>query len=566
MARSVGWFICFTTTLALLTPGCSDTVPPQTGDVTGPDVQVVFPLELIDEPWTVSDSSDVYIIARDDSGLSFIEGFYLSPAETEEREVGRAAASITEAEVTDSLQGLFDVPDGWSLYFLRWQTQQIGSGTIPQVFARATDTAGNQTRSDAVTVAVFNTSDLLAPIPDFVVSPPSGDQSIEFVFRPFKLPNEEVELTRDLIATTAEIEVRWDFNGDGIWDVDWDAGARADEVQRFRFGLANPGYTARLEARNTYIDLSNTKERIVVVTPVGGEPKPPEEMEFVELPPGIYTVGATNPTPADADEFPVHRVNLTEVLRVKKFEVTNREYLDYLNCALFRKTVSFENNKIRGLNQAGEVVDFFDLRNSRIFFSIDAEEYRIESGFDNHPVTGATWFGASGYAIHYGLRLLSEAEWEVAARADSTFWDYPWGRTVATPDDTLGQMRANYIESGDPFSVEGTNPVGWFDGVNPNTIDTPGPIGAYDLVGNAAEWVGDWYVNVYPEDPILTNPTGPPEGLFKVVRGGSYLGSREAIRVSARDGDRLPTDSFGSIGFRVAYVPFDREVFAEPCP
>ena len=58
---------------------------------------------------------------------------------------------------------------------------------------------------------------------------------------------------------------------------------------------------------------------------------------------------------------------------------------------------------------------------------------------------------------------------------------------------------------------------------------------------------------------VQTNPQGPVTGdtygNYKVVRGGSYERSADGCRVTARDADRQPDDSFPSIGFRIAYFP-----------
>ncbi len=170
---------------------------------------------------------------------------------------------------------------------------------------------------------------------------------------------------------------------------------------------------------------------------------------------------------------------------------------------------------------------------SALFYDPTGDSISVDADKRSLPVVGVTWFGAKAYAEHYGLRLPTESEWEIAAKSDSTRYNYPWGRTI-TPS------QANYVDSGN----RALRPIGSYP-------DSRSPWGVLDLSGNAAEWVKDWY-GPYPSLAQI-NPEGPVTGELRVIRGGSFLASPRGVRVTARTAD-TPGLSSDQIGFRTAYT------------
>jgi formylglycine-generating enzyme required for sulfatase activity len=251
---------------------------------------------------------------------------------------------------------------------------------------------------------------------------------------------------------------------------------------------------------------------------------------------------------------------VTSGYRIEKTEVTNRLYLDYLRAEQDPDTGSVQ---YRGgvvyswdpSNPDTSQVVYLELSSSRLFFNLDNQTFAIQPGFEDHPVTGVTWYGANAYAVAYGLRLPTEAEWEIAARGANESWNYPFMDGIELTA-TGGPRQVNYFGSRtatDPFPGT-TTPRGFFNGqtyLGFQTQDTPSAFGVYDMAGNVGEWAGDW-LGRYP-NALDIDPQGPVRGVYKVVRGGSYLSSRAGVRCTVRMG--LPPDkSYISVGFRTAYI------------
>jgi sulfatase modifying factor 1 len=167
---------------------------------------------------------------------------------------------------------------------------------------------------------------------------------------------------------------------------------------------------------------------------------------------------------------------------------------------------------------------------------------------DRHPVVHVSWNDARAFADHYGLRLPTESEWELAARGGRGA-RFPWGDSLALGGrfangaDRSAAARFSSMNQVNPFD-DGfvfLAPVGRFEATSP---------GFLDLAGNVAEWCEDVY-GPYPADGAFAGAAdGPPEAP-RVVRGGSWVDGPDHLRSAARAA-MAPTDRRDFTGFRVA--------------
>lgn len=162
------------------------------------------------------------------------------------------------------------------------------------------------------------------------------------------------------------------------------------------------------------------------------------------------------------------------------------------------------------------------------------------------PINGITWDQARQYAqwlsqkTGLNYRLLTEAEWEYAARAGSIA-RYSWGdeAPVCEPGAKNGAVLASYIAG---EGCDAMKAVGRF---------APNAFGLHDMHGNAAEWVEDCYSTAYFGHASDRRAHTDLDCLTHIVRGGSGfdLGSEWSLRSAYRG---VGSDFSPYVGFRVA--------------
>lgn len=168
-------------------------------------------------------------------------------------------------------------------------------------------------------------------------------------------------------------------------------------------------------------------------------------------------------------------------------------------------------------------------------------------GRGEHPVVHVSWRDATAYCEWSGARLATEAEWEFAARGGLAEKVFPWGDELE-PDR---EHRMNVWQG--EFPNDNTVADGYY-GTAPVDAFPPNEYGLHNATGNVWEWVADWHDVDFRARDSKRNPAGPPEGKFRVQKGGSYLchdSYCRRYRIAARQGTE-PDSSAGNVGFRCA--------------
>ncbi len=229
--------------------------------------------------------------------------------------------------------------------------------------------------------------------------------------------------------------------------------------------------------------------------------------EMVVIPAGSFRMGDLNGGGAD-DEKPVHHVHRVTIPRpfaVGMYEVTQAEW---------RAVMGSNPSHFKG---------------------------------DRNPVEQVSWDDAQDFVRRLGTktgkqyRLLTEAEWEYAARA-GTISKYPWGGSASHEYANYGKDQCcGGLASGRDRWIN-TSPVGGF---------SANAFGLHDMHGNVWEWTEDCWHNSYNGAPANGSAwTTGGNCRVRVLRGGSWDGP--GLLRSASRSELTTVDRSNSVGFRVA--------------
>lgn len=320
--------------------------------------------------------------------------------------------------------------------------------------------------------------------------------------------------TLRLVATTHQIEIR----KSGFVDF------KASVTPR-------PGLPQVIEA--TLLTAEQTR---LAKTPSQVSSKSSQQLKLMPL--GRYTMGSPRREPGRRANEAQHEVELKRAFYVGIKEVTNAEFrrfkADHHSGIVPPNTLDLDNQPAVGMS--------WDLAAQYCNWLSEQEGLPPAYKKDGDSMVAVS-------PMTTGYRLPTDAEWEWVARHESggKLRRYPWGDALPVAPasgnyaDSTGRIVLQDVipDYDDGYAVSA--PVGKF---------RPNPLGLYDIGGNVAEWVHDYYAVSSDATQVVVDPLGPAQGKHHVIRGSSWKqASVTDLRLSARDfGDRARND----VGLRIA--------------
>jgi formylglycine-generating enzyme required for sulfatase activity len=302
------------------------------------------------------------------------------------------------------------------------------------------------------------------------------------------------------------------------------------------------------------------------------------ESEMIELPGGSYIIGLTSVDELNIQVQGRKRITINPFM-VDKYEVTNEQYRAFLismgalqpppqtNPAIPVTNYGTRLSIQELLSKAG-LDNIADYRNSPRILSIDdllpdstswskmgLDEvipwgiYFYDPFYSDRPIVCVSWFQSKLYAAWAGKRLMTESEWEFAARSGVSGRVFPWdGLDVQTK---TGKYRANFKQDRGVYDADGYPIMAPVDSYQPNDF------GLHNMSGNVSEWVIDSWNPSYVvlQNVGTANFVSPSYNNIKeprrIHRGGSWQSTSFYIGVGVRN---FQEASAGTpfIGFRCA--------------
>lgn len=334
----------------------------------------------------------------------------------------------------------------------------------------------------------------------------------------FFVDGDPVELPVDRVLTLHAINHQFEVKKDGYAGWTKEIAVQPEQTQLLKIRLLTIA-----EAEIAYLEQNSVT--------VDGQ-------QLVLLQPSPIRMGASRSQPGRRANEPFRTTELNRMFYLGVYEVTNAEFREF---AQAHDSADYHGHN---LNKEQQPVVNVPWNEAALYCNYLSEKQGIEPFY---VVRGASVIDVRRNSI--GYRLPSEAEWSWAARhvsAQDELAHFPWGSKFPPPQHRLGNfadMSAQHVVGriiigyNDNYSVSAE--VGSFE---------PNSKGIFDLGGNVAEWMHDFYE--IPRVNSTVENLGPRQGQYRVLRGSSYQhGTITDLRLSFRD---YGVDGRADVGFRIA--------------
>lgn len=252
------------------------------------------------------------------------------------------------------------------------------------------------------------------------------------------------------------------------------------------------------------------------------------DAEMVLVKAGTFQMGNTRgDSDGEDDEKPIHKVELTYGFYIGKCEITFAEYDEF--CQQTGKSKPNDEGWGRGKHPVINV-SWWDAIQFCNWLS-DKEGLHIAYG-DDGSLLDENGLETTDITKVQGYRLLTEAEWEYAARGGhKSIGDYKYSGSNRLQD------------------------VGWYDGNSGGKthevgLNKPNKLNLFDMSGNVYEWCYDWSKSEFYKNEDNANPICfDTSAYYRVKRGGGWSSEAIYCRIANRANDE---GKYNNLGFRIA--------------
>jgi len=285
-----------------------------------------------------------------------------------------------------------------------------------------------------------------------------------------------------LLKTTPGAEVSLDNSSRGVADASGQITVSEVATGVHALRIAAPGKKDFSQTVNVSSGQESRVEAALLdLGPAAGSVRenPRDGLKYVWIPSGTFMMGCSpGDNDCEKDEKPSHQVTISKGFWIGQTEVT---------VGAFKRFAAATERPMP-----------------------DAPNFNKGWANDRMPIVNVTWNDAHDFCAWAGARLPTEAEWEYAARGESTEARY----------GSIDEVAWYSVNSGGQ-----THPVG---------EKRANGFGLYDVLGNVWEWVNDWYDQNYYQNSPSQDPSGPTGGQQRVLRGGAWVSVPWVVRVSFR--------------------------------